>query len=316
MGTRSLAPLAERTRSAMPFTELPFDNMPREEKSILRQSIIATAHKAHPSKEEMMSGLMQEHVARMELARARQHALEAEQEASRARLAASMEAKECGRLREQLHLSENEVRRLRSVQSEFEDQLYLMASHQEEQANLTSLLADVNCQLEEARVHRRQYDQLTAEQEAKVQQVLEEMDRLRWKLNQQTKQKELAAKEQDRLVQIGLKAQEDHEYVLLCKQREFQELCARLEVNLATMEESNQELRMADNATQQIVGDLKEALQSQVAETQAALGTVHVLEAELESIQKNIWVRKYDPMNSPGSPRSPRAARVVDELQL
>lgn len=267
-----------------------------------------------------MSGLMQEHIARMELARARQHALEAEQEASRARLAASMEAKECDRLREQLHLSENEVRRLQSVQSEFEDKLHLMASHQEEQANLTSLLANVNSQLEEARVHQRQYDQLTAEQEVKVQHVLEEMNCLRWQLNQQTKemtkQKELAAKEQDRLVQIGLKAQENHEYVLLCKQREFQELCARLEVKLATVEESNQHLQMAANATQQTVDDLKEALQSQVAETQAALGTVHVLEDELESIQKTIWVRKYDPMNSPGSPRSPRGARVVNELQL
>ena len=57
----------------------PFEKMPNEQKSLLRQSIVATAHKAHPSKEEMMSGLMQEHVARMELARARQHALEAEQ---------------------------------------------------------------------------------------------------------------------------------------------------------------------------------------------------------------------------------------------
>jgi len=307
MGTRSLAPLAERTRSAMPFTELPFDNMPREEKSILRQSIIATAHKAHPSKEEMMSGLMHDHIARMELARARQHALEAEQEASRARLAASMEAKMCDELRELLHESQAEVGRLVSMQSVFEEKLHNMASHQEQDTHVT-MLADVSRQLEEARGSCAQYEQFKALQEAKVRQVLEEMDRLQWKLSQQAKDmvklKENSAREQDRLVQIGLNAQKDHEYVLAANQREFKQLCAKLEDKLAAIENSNQQLRMSARATEATVDDLKEALRSQVAETQAALGTVHDLEAELESIQKTIWLRKYDPM-SPAQPSRP-----------
>ena len=68
-----------------------FAKMPVQENSLLRESIVASSRKPHPSKDDLMGDLMGEHMSRMELARARVAAQDAQEDASRARLAASME---------------------------------------------------------------------------------------------------------------------------------------------------------------------------------------------------------------------------------
>lgn len=304
----------------------PFHKMPAAEKSLLRESIMESAHKPHPSRDEMVAGLMEEHVARMQLARARQSALEAEQQASRARLAATMEAKACDELRDQLDRERAEVSRLQAERREFVGRLEAMQREKdagaERSLSLGEMLAELRGQLEQSRLVVAECERQKAEDEQRVQAVLIELDSLHWRLKQKEEEaridRQLAEKEKDRLVQLGLQAQKDHEAIVACKQREAKEMMASLEQKVGEIEDSNSQLRQVAKEAEAVIQDLKQALSSQVNETHAAQLQAKQLEAELESVRKSIWLRKYDPQSPRSATRSasgsPRMSPLVQPL--
>merc|ERR1719453_278657 len=79
---------------------------------------------------------------------------------------------------------------------------------------------------------------------------------------------------------------------------------ASLESKVGEIERSNMQLRQVAKDAEAVIQDLKQALSSQVSETHAAQTQIKSLEAEIESVRKSIWLRKYDPSSPARSPRS------------
>jgi len=302
------------TMPPMPIASA-FAKMPVQEKSLLRESIVATSRKPHPSKEDLMGDLMGEHMARMEQARSRLAAQEAQEEASRARLAASMEAKKCDQLRGLLAQERAENAAMRADRESFVSMLNVMqrekGSLESKGEDLMSLYIVVKDELDSARTQMEAVEREREEQRALMLAVFKEKEETEFQLAAMKQQMDTdrarAQEELGKLIRSRQKVDRKHEKALSAAKREYDDLHVKLAVAVEECESSNTELRQLQDSTDTQIFELKQALAAQVVQTQTGSKVIERLENELESLRKTIWLRKYDPM----SPRSPARSHLV-----